>query len=64
MQCNEMHQVFDSFYSTVENWSKVGQKTDFLAHFERFFINTLLRPMNYAPFFRPNQRSYKDIYLW
>ena len=52
MQCKVMHQIFNSFYSILKKWSKLGQKTDFLAHFERFFVYyTLLRLMIYAPIF-------------
>ena len=60
MQSNVLHEIFDSFYSTVENWSKLGQKTDFLGNFQRFFMNALLHPMSYAPTFTPIQRPYGD----
>ena len=33
MQSNVLHQIFDSLYPTVKNWSKLGQKTDFLGNF-------------------------------
>ena len=42
---------FDSFYSVLKKRSKLGQKTNFWAHFERFFHYTLLRPLSYAPIF-------------
>ena len=37
-QCKVMQHIFDSFYSIVKKWSK-GQKTDFLAHFQRFSVH-------------------------
>ena len=43
-----MHKAFDSFYINLEKYLKLSQKTYFLAHFERFFIYTLLRPMSYV----------------
>ena len=33
IKCNIMHQIFDSWYPTVENWTKLGQKTQFLGNF-------------------------------
>ena len=33
MQCNVLHQIFDSFCFIEESRSKLGQKTDFLGHF-------------------------------
>ena len=47
-----MHQVFDSFYSIQKKTSKLGQKYDFRAHFERFFHYALLRPPSYTIIFR------------
>ena len=46
MQCKVMHHIFDSFYSILKKWSKLGQKTDFLAHFY-----ALLCLIIYAPIF-------------
>ena len=36
MQCEVMHQTFDSFYLIVKKWSKLGQKTDFHIIFRGF----------------------------
>ena len=36
MQCEVMHQIFDSFYLIVKKWSKLGQKTDFHIIFRGF----------------------------
>ena len=33
MLCKVMRQILDSFYSILEKWSKMVQKSDFLAHF-------------------------------
>ena len=33
MQSKVMHDIFDSFYSVLKKWSKLDQKTDFLAYF-------------------------------
>ena len=51
MECKAVHQVFDTLYSILKKRSKLSQKTDFLAHFERFFNYTLLRPPSYVPIF-------------
>ena len=61
MQCNAMHQIFDISYSIVKNWSKLGPKPDFLAHFDRFFVYAVLHLLSYAPIFTPNKRSHEDI---
>ena len=47
MQYKAMHQIFSSLYSILKKWWKLSQKTDFLAHFERFFIYALLHPIIY-----------------
>ena len=52
MQCKVMRQICDSFYSVSNKTSKLGQKADFSAHFQRFFDHTLLRPMGEAPISR------------
>ena len=46
-----MHQICYGFYRSIKKWSKLGQKTCFLAHFEGSFVYALLRPMSYAPRF-------------
>ena len=51
IQCKVMHDIFDSFYSILKKWSKLGQKTDFLAHFQRILVYTLLCLIIYAPIF-------------
>ena len=33
-----MHQIFDSLYPTLENWSKLGQKTDFWVIYRSFSL--------------------------
>ena len=33
MQCNAMDKIFDSFCPTLENWSKMSQKNNFLGNF-------------------------------
>ena len=37
-----MHQICNCFYWTIKKWSKLSQKTGFLAHFQRFFNYTPL----------------------
>ena len=46
-----MHQILDNFYSILKKWSKLSQKSDFLAAFQRFFVYALLRLMSHAPVF-------------
>ena len=48
MECKVINQIFDGFYCILENWSKSGQKTDSLTHFDRFFVYALLHPANQA----------------
>ena len=51
IQCQVMHQIFDSFCSVLKKWSKLGQKTHFVASFQRFFNHAFLCLMSYAPIF-------------
>ena len=60
IKCNLMHQMIESFQNIVNKWPKLGQKTNFWGHFQRFFNNALLRPSICAPIFTPNQRSHED----
>ena len=48
MQCQVMYQACDGFYFIPQKQSKLSQKTDFLTHFERFFVYAPLRPLSYA----------------
>ena len=36
--CKMMHQICYGFYWSIKKWLKWGQKSYFLAHFERFFL--------------------------
>ena len=36
MTCKMMHQICYGFYWSIKKWSKLGQKTEFLTHFEFF----------------------------
>ena len=54
MQCKVMHQIFDSFYSILKKWSKLGEKTDFLAHFLEIFSLHTLTPYHLGPNLLPN----------
>ena len=36
---------------SIKKWSKLGQKSYFLAHFKSFFVYALLHPMSYDPRF-------------
>ena len=45
-----------AFYCIIRKFSKLSKKTDFLAHFWRFFLYTLLHPMSYTPLFRQLKR--------
>ena len=49
MQYNVMHQASDAFYFILKKHLKLSQKTDFLAHFEKFLVYAFLRPMRYTP---------------
>ena len=51
MQCKVMCQICDSFYSVSNKTSKLGQKADFSAHFQRLFVFTCLRLIIHAPIF-------------
>ena len=51
MQCNVMHQECGGFYFILKKHLELSQKTDFLAHFERFLVYALLRPVSYTPIF-------------
>ena len=33
-----MHRICYGFYRSIMNWSKLGQKTDFWAHFVSHFV--------------------------
>ena len=46
MTCKMMHQICYGFYWSIKKWSKLGQKTKFLAHFVSFFVYALLYSMN------------------
>ena len=59
MQCEVMHQIFDSFYSIVKKWSKLGQKLTFLLIF-RGFPFTPCYALGLCPNFLPNKRSLED----
>ena len=48
MQRNLMYQIFDNFYRMLKKWSKLVQKTDFLAH---FFPFCALTPLELHPDF-------------
>ena len=54
-----MHQICEGFYCILyyEEMVEVGPKTDFLSHFERFFVYTHLRPISYAPIFFQIKRA-------
>ena len=54
IKCDSMHQMIEGFYNILNKSSKLGQKTYFLANFQRFFINAPLHPSIYAPIFTPN----------
>ena len=43
-----MHQICYSFYWSIKKCSKLGQKTEFLVHFERIFVYALLHSMSYT----------------
>ena len=60
MQCEVIHQIFDNFYSISKKWSKLGQKTDFLAHFLEVFSLHSLTPYGLHPNNLPNERSHED----
>ena len=60
MQYQIMHQIFDSFYYILKKLSKLGQKNNFLAHFERFFVYAFLHPIIYVPSFYQIKISYGD----
>ena len=51
MTCKMMHQICYGFYWSSKKWSKLGHKTDFVAHFESFFIYVLLHCRSYFPSF-------------
>ena len=51
MQCNVMHQAYDSFCFILKKHLNLSQKIDFLAHFERFLVYAFLRPASYTPIF-------------
>ena len=58
MQCNASDIWHFLFYS--KEIIKLGQKTGFLARFEKFFIHALLQPISCAPIFTPNEKSNED----
>ena len=61
IQYKVMHQICYCFYCIIKKWSKLSQKTGFLAHFERFFDYTLLRPDKlHTPIFC----QIKHLMLW
>ena len=43
-----VHQACDRFYFILGKHLNLSQKTDFLLHFDRFFVYALLRPMIYV----------------
>ena len=51
--CNSKQCIkYVSFFHFIQKkWSKLGQKANFVAYFERFFVYILLRPVIYAPVF-------------
>ena len=54
LKCNLMHQMIESFENIPNKQSKLGQKTDFLCNFQRFFNNALLLPSSCASILTPN----------
>ena len=58
-----MHQKCYGFYWSIKKRSKLDQKL-FLGHLESFFVYDLLHPIELHPKILPNERPYKDIYLW
>ena len=59
-QCEVMHHIFDSFYSTVKNWSKLGQKNWFSCSFLEVFRLRPVTPYGLRPISLPNERFYVD----
>ena len=56
-----MHQICYCFYCIIKKWSKLSQKTGFLAYFDRFFDYTLLHPDKlHTPIFC----QIKHLMLW
>ena len=51
MQCIVMQQAIDRFYFILKKHLKLSQKTDFMAHFERFLVYVFLHPMSYIQIF-------------
>ena len=53
-QCNVMHQEYGGFYFVLKKHLKLSQKTDFLAHFERFLVYAPFTPCELHPNLLPN----------
>ena len=51
MQYNIIHQESDYFYFILKKHLNWAEKTDFLAHFERFLVYAFLRPKSYIQIF-------------
>ena len=51
MYCKVMHHIYYGFLQNVKNPKKFSQKTEFQAHFWKFFDSTLLRPFSCTPIF-------------
>ena len=54
---------YATVFRNIKKLSKLGQKIDFVAHFESFFIYTLVHSMRYTP----RTCQLKDLikmYMW
>ena len=51
MQCRIKHRICHSFWCSLRIHQNEAKKTHFLAHFWRFFVYSLLRPMSQASIF-------------
>ena len=61
MQCEVMHQIFDSFYSISKKWSKLGEKNFFSGSFLAFRLHPPT-PYELQPNFLPTEMSPGDTY--
>ena len=52
MPFRAMSQICYSLYLVLKNGLKLGTETDFVCHFQRFFVYALLRPVSYTQIFR------------
>ena len=63
MQCNVMHQAYGGFYFILKKHLKLSQKTDLLAHFERFLVHAFLHPVGYTPIFCQSKFLMEVIFI-